>query len=113
MTFARPVVLLDFNFIKFIEIGFTFSIGFLSSRIIGRKRQLPKTESMADQPQDRRETLRLSPPQSSPAMLREIYEQPHALRQTIRRNVDGNTIFPAAFQSIGSDFSRVKKIIIA
>jgi hypothetical protein len=32
-----PDVLLDFDFIKFIEIGFTFSIGFLSSRIIGTK----------------------------------------------------------------------------
>ena len=72
-----------------------------------------KPESMADQPQDPRESSRSSPPQSSPAMLREIYEQPHALRETIRRNVDGNTIFPAAFQSTGSDFSRVKKIIIA
>jgi hypothetical protein len=29
-----PTVLLDFSFIKFIEIGFTFSIAFLSSRIM-------------------------------------------------------------------------------
>jgi glucosamine--fructose-6-phosphate aminotransferase (isomerizing) len=46
-------------------------------------------------------------------MLREIYEQPQALRETIQRNIDGNKIFPAAFQSIGNAFSRVRKIIIA
>lgn len=32
-------VLLDFNFIKFIEIGFTFSIALLSSRIIEANHQ--------------------------------------------------------------------------
>jgi glucosamine--fructose-6-phosphate aminotransferase (isomerizing) len=46
-------------------------------------------------------------------MLREIYEQPRALRETIQRNVDGHEIFPAAFQPIRSALSRVTKIIIA
>jgi glucosamine--fructose-6-phosphate aminotransferase (isomerizing) len=65
---------------------------------------------MADQPQDSPKSLRSS--QGSPAMLREIYEQPQALRETILRNIDGNKIFPAAFQSIGNAFSRAPKIII-
>src|SRR6201981_2811012 len=68
---------------------------------------------MAGQPQDSAESSRSSPSQSSPAMLREIYEQPHALRETIRCNVDGNNIFPTAVQSIDSAFSEVRKIIIA
>lgn len=68
---------------------------------------------MADQPQDSKESSRSSSSQNSPAMLREIYEQPQALRETIRRNADGNKIFPAAFQHIGNAFSQVKKIIIA
>jgi glucosamine--fructose-6-phosphate aminotransferase (isomerizing) len=66
---------------------------------------------MADQPQDSPKSSSSS--QGSPAMLREIYEQPQALRETIQRNIDGNKIFPAAFQSIGNSFSRVRKIIIA
>jgi glucosamine--fructose-6-phosphate aminotransferase (isomerizing) len=46
-------------------------------------------------------------------MLREIYEQPQALRETIRRNVVGNNIFAAAVQSIDCAFPRGGKIIIA
>jgi glutamine---fructose-6-phosphate transaminase (isomerizing) len=68
---------------------------------------------MAGQPQDSPESSRSSSSQSSPAMLREIYEQPQALRETIRCNVDGNNIFPTAVQSIDSAFSEVRKIIIA
>jgi len=68
---------------------------------------------MAGQPQDSAESSRSSSSQNSPAMLREIYEQPQALRETIRRNVDGNNIFPTAVQSIDSAFSGIRKIIIA
>src|ERR1700740_1297272 len=68
---------------------------------------------MAGQPQDSAESSRSSSSQNSPAMLREIYEQPQALRETIRRNVDGNNIFPTALQSIDSAFSGIRKIIIA
>jgi glutamine---fructose-6-phosphate transaminase (isomerizing) len=46
-------------------------------------------------------------------MLREIYEQPQALRETIRRNADDNEIFPSAAQSISSAFSGARKIVIA
>jgi glucosamine--fructose-6-phosphate aminotransferase (isomerizing) len=46
-------------------------------------------------------------------MLREIYEQPRAIRETILRNVDGENIFPAALQPIESALSAFKKIIIA
>jgi len=46
-------------------------------------------------------------------MLREIYEQPKAIRETIRRNVDGDTIFPAALQPLESALLAFKKIIIA
>jgi glutamine---fructose-6-phosphate transaminase (isomerizing) len=68
---------------------------------------------MAGHAQDSPESSRSSSSQSSRAMLREIYEQPLALRETIRRNVDGNNIFPAVVQSIDSAFSEVRKIIIA
>ena len=47
------------------------------------------------------------------AMLREIYEQPQAIRETIRRNVEGDTIFPQAFQKIEGALQNFKKIIIA
>jgi glutamine---fructose-6-phosphate transaminase (isomerizing) len=67
---------------------------------------------MAGQPQDSAESSRSSSSQNSPAMLREIYEQPQALRETIRRNVDGNNIFSAAVESIDSAFSGIRKIII-
>ena len=46
-------------------------------------------------------------------MWREIYEQPQALRETIRRNVEGKKIFPSAARSISSAFSGARKIVIA
>ncbi len=47
------------------------------------------------------------------AMLREIYEQPHAIRETIRGNVEGDTIFPGTVQPLESALLAFKKIIIA
>src|SRR5271170_3323771 len=47
------------------------------------------------------------------AMLREIYEQPHAIRETIRCNVEGDTIFSGAVQPLESALFAFKKIIIA
>jgi len=46
-------------------------------------------------------------------MLREIYEQPQAIRETIARNVTGDVIFPAALQEIETALAGFKKIIIA
>ena len=46
-------------------------------------------------------------------MLREIYEQPRAIRETILQNVDGEIIFPAALQPIENALFAFKKIIIA
>jgi glutamine---fructose-6-phosphate transaminase (isomerizing) len=46
-------------------------------------------------------------------MLREIYEQPQSIRETIRRNVEGDVIFPSALQPIESALFAFKKIIIA
>ena len=46
-------------------------------------------------------------------MLREIYEQPGAIRETILRNVDGENIFPAALEPIENALFAFKKIIIA
>jgi glutamine---fructose-6-phosphate transaminase (isomerizing) len=46
-------------------------------------------------------------------MLREIYEQPQAIRETIQRNVEGDVIFPSALQPIESALFAFKKIIIA
>jgi glucosamine--fructose-6-phosphate aminotransferase (isomerizing) len=47
------------------------------------------------------------------SMLREIYEQPRAIRETIARNVGDGAIFPAALQPIEAALSVFKKIIIA
>jgi glutamine---fructose-6-phosphate transaminase (isomerizing) len=47
------------------------------------------------------------------AMLREIYEQPQAIRQTIEHNVEGEVIFPAALDAIEGALAVFKKIIIA
>jgi glutamine---fructose-6-phosphate transaminase (isomerizing) len=68
---------------------------------------------MSAQPQDSPESPRSDSSQSVSAMLREIYEQPQALRETIQRNVEGNKIFPSAARSIGCAFSGVRKIVIA
>ncbi|MCU1283791.1 MAG: hypothetical protein JWO13_141 [Acidobacteriales bacterium] len=46
-------------------------------------------------------------------MLKEIYEQPQAIRDTIARHVDGDVIFPAELLSIESALLSFKKIIIA
>jgi len=46
-------------------------------------------------------------------MLREIYQQPHALRETIRHNVEGASIFPTASKSLGGALRGLTKIIIA
>jgi len=47
------------------------------------------------------------------AMLREIYEQPHAIRETIRRNVEGNVTFPTALRPLEGALLAFKKIIVA
>lgn len=46
-------------------------------------------------------------------MLREIYEQPEAIRETIQRNVAGNDILPAALERMEGALGSFKKIIIA
>ena len=47
------------------------------------------------------------------AMLREIYEQPQAIRETVLRNIEGDTIFPSALKPLESALLAFKKIIIA
>jgi glutamine---fructose-6-phosphate transaminase (isomerizing) len=47
------------------------------------------------------------------AMLREIYEQPAAIQETIARSVEGDAIFPAALEPIEGALFAFKKIIIA
>ena len=47
------------------------------------------------------------------AMLREIYEQPRAIRETIARNTSGDAIFPSALEPIEHALASLKKIIIA
>ena len=46
-------------------------------------------------------------------MLREIYEQPQAIRETIKRNAEGDVIFPKALKPLEIALSAFKKIIIA
>jgi glutamine---fructose-6-phosphate transaminase (isomerizing) len=47
------------------------------------------------------------------AMVREIYEQPQAIRETIERNVGGEIILPGAFVAIEGALASFKKVIIA
>ncbi len=46
-------------------------------------------------------------------MLREVYEQPQAIRETIRRNVERDVIFPTALRPLEGALLAFKKIIIA
>lgn len=46
-------------------------------------------------------------------MLREIYEQPQAIRETVRRNIEDDTIFPGTVQPLEGALLAFKKIIIA
>ena len=53
------------------------------------------------------------PPRAFPhRMLREIYEQPYALRETILRNVAGGHIFLDRLQSLESALAGFKKVVI-
>src|ERR1700726_534098 len=55
-----------------------------------------------------------SPPHPfSNYMLNEIYEQPEAIRETIRQNVYGDIIFPDSLRPIEKALFDFKKIIIA
>jgi glucosamine--fructose-6-phosphate aminotransferase (isomerizing) len=55
-----------------------------------------------------------TPPQPfSNYMLSEIYEQPQAIRETIRQNVHGDIIFPDSLRPIEKALFDFKKIIIA
>ena len=47
------------------------------------------------------------------AMLREIYEQPSVMLETVRRNVAGDTLFPDMLHPIENALFAFKKIIIA
>jgi len=64
---------------------------------------------MPDQPQPPKSNSRVF----AHSMLREIYEQPRAIRETISRNTADGAIFPAALQTIESALSVFRKIIIA
>ncbi len=46
-------------------------------------------------------------------MLKEIYEQPQAMRDTVSKHVQGETIFPAELDAIEGALGSFKKIIIA
>jgi glutamine---fructose-6-phosphate transaminase (isomerizing) len=47
------------------------------------------------------------------SMLREIYEQPRAIRETLLQNVRGDAIFPGALDRLESALLTFRKIIIA
>ena len=46
-------------------------------------------------------------------MLREIYQQPGTIRETIRLNVEGDVLFPEMLNPIENALLAFKKIIIA
>src|ERR1700728_3044912 len=64
-------------------------------------------------PNDHSRPAPSTPPRFPNSMLSEIYEQPHAIRECIRRNVQGDSIFTDALQPIDSAICAFKKIIIA
>src|ERR1700735_4221083 len=74
-------------------------------RVIHRSRALMSTEQ--DGP------LTIPPTQFPNHMLREIYEQPQAIRETIRQNVAEDVIFSNSLQPIEKALFAFKKIIIA
>ena len=45
-------------------------------------------------------------------MLREIYEQPSAIRETIQKNVRDDTLFPRTLQAMEPALLAFKKIIV-
>jgi glutamine---fructose-6-phosphate transaminase (isomerizing) len=47
------------------------------------------------------------------AMLREIYDQPRAIRETIEKNVQADAIFPGALEPLESALHAFRKIIVA
>lgn len=47
------------------------------------------------------------------AMLREIYEQPEALRATVAQNLDGNQLKPEVFQKVTQALTGHEKLVIA
>jgi glutamine---fructose-6-phosphate transaminase (isomerizing) len=47
------------------------------------------------------------------AMLREIYEQPEAIRETVRQNVRGDVIFPGSLERLENALLSFRRIIIA
>ena len=51
--------------------------------------------------------------QDSPAMLREIYEQPQAIAKTIDKHLKDDAIFPGALQAIENALLTFEKLIIA
>jgi glucosamine--fructose-6-phosphate aminotransferase (isomerizing) len=65
------------------------------------------------EPNNLAHSTRAAIPQNGPSMLREIYEQPAALRATIGNNVKDNRIFPAALRSLDSTLSGARRIIVA
>src|SRR6202044_685349 len=64
-------------------------------------------------PTEHSKTVPSTPHGLPSSMLREIYEQPHAIRECIRGNVQADSIFPDALQPIESAIFAFKKIIIA
>jgi glucosamine--fructose-6-phosphate aminotransferase (isomerizing) len=59
-------------------------------------------------------TNHASGPRSFPhAMLKEVYEQPRAIRETIHQHIAGDLIFPGELQPIENALQTFRKIIIA
>ncbi len=54
-----------------------------------------------------------APPEQSPAMLREIYEQPAALAATIARYLPGSRSAAEAFEPLTEPFGRSERLVIA
>ena len=109
-----PPVLLDFSFIKFIEIGFTFSIALLSSRIIRANAKSrghqnygwPATRFAGKcRDQAHRKVLPLCCGRFTNSL------KPCAKRFSVTSRVTRS--LPSATPSIGCTFSGVRKIVIA
>jgi len=64
-------------------------------------------------PGDEEKGANFAPRRFPHAMLREIYEQPLAIRETIERNVEREIIFPGSFREIEGALAACKRVIIA
>lgn len=74
-----------------------------------RRRQMTNKKSARKSSSKKEDAKRLF----AHSMLKEIYEQPQAMRDTVRKHVEGEIIFPIELKAVEDALAGFKKIIIA